>query len=396
MNFSFVTRLVLILSLVSFFADIASEMLYPVMPLYLKSVQFDEFAIGLLEGMAMLIAGFGKLWFGSLSDILDRRAIFIQSGYFLSAAAKPLFGLFPQVGAIFGIRALDRVGKGMRGSARDAVLVAESKPGDRGKVFGFHRGMDTLGAVVGPLLALAWLQFHPGDYITLFFIAFGPGMIGVLLTLLVKDRQPRNPNPGKARPFKGIFKFWKIAPPEYKRLLAGFILFSLINSTDLFLILKAHSSGMKEVSVIGAYLFYNLVYALASFPMGALADRTGFKNIYLLSIGIFAITYLGFSLTPSESMIWILFALYGLFTASHGSIAKSWISLYLPKDKRATGIGLYQFLHTMSLFVASPAAGLLWAYSSGEMMFQVAGIAALGLGVLLIFLLPSSKPAQLR
>ncbi len=167
-----VTRTIIILSLVSLFTDISSEMLYPVLPLFLKEIGFSVLAIGILEGLADAIAGFGKGYFGNLSDHLNRRNLFVRTGYLVSCLAKPLMGLFPTAGIVFTARTLDRFGKGLRTSPRDALLIEESEPQNRGRVFGFHRAMDTLGAVFGPLLAIYLLKQIPGDYTRLFIISF--------------------------------------------------------------------------------------------------------------------------------------------------------------------------------------------------------------------------------
>lgn len=373
----FLTRTILILSLVSLFADISSEMLYPVMPAFLDSIGFGKSGIGLLEGLVALIAGFGKLYFGSWSDLLNRRVIFIRSGYFLSALAKPLMGLFPFVAPVAGARSLDRLGKGMRGSARDALLVAESAPEDRGKVFGFHRGMDTLGAVFGPLLALLYLYFYPGEYLNLFLIAFVPGMIGVALTLLLPADREKAPWRSGKKVFAGIFGFWKEASPQYRRLLAGFVLFSFLNSTDFFLLLRAGELSMGAETVIAAFIVYNLVYALAAFPIGALGDRLGFKPMFLGSVLVFALCYFLMGMKLDEWMIWGVLALYGIFQAAHDGIAKSWLSLHIPKEKRATGMGLFLFLNTIALLLANLGAGLLWDLTNGETTFTIIGVGAL-------------------
>jgi MFS family permease len=385
--FKFLTRTVWILSLVSLFADLASEMLYPVMPLFLNEIGMTAAGIGLLEGLASLVAGFGKAWFGSLSDRLGRRNIFVRLGYGLSAVAKPLMGLFPMVAPVFLARLADRVGKGMRGGARDALLADECTPENKGRVFGFHRSMDTLGAVFGAGLALAWLQFSDSKLNSLFLIAAGPGLISVVVALLLPRETALKPS---KVPFSGIFQFWKNAAPGYKRLLGAAVGFAILNSSDILLLLKASDAGLDSSEVVGLYLFYNIIYVLASFPLGGLADKIGFKPVYMASIFLYGICYLGIGLANASWMYWAIFGLYGCFTAANEGIATAWLTAYIPKEAKATGIGLYSFLENLAKFVASPLLGILWLAWDGAFAFQIVGVAALGLTVLFAFTLPKT------
>ncbi|HHG85165.1 MAG TPA: MFS transporter [Bacteroidetes bacterium] len=383
------TKVILVLSFVSFFADISSEMLYPIMPVFLASIGFGALGIGALEAMAKLIAGLGKSWFGSLSDQLDRRLPFVRIGYLLSALAKPVMGLLPYASIVFAARSVDRVGKGMRGSARDAMLVAASKPADRGKVFGFHRGMDTLGAVVGPILALIYLQYRPEDYASIFIIAFAPGLVGVALTFTLPRETPVPTSTGPIRPLKGIFAFWRKASPQYRRILLGILLFALLNSTDMLLLLRAADAGLSPAEVIGAYILYNLVYATLSLPFGILSDRIGFRTVYLISVLVFATCYLGMGLATAQWMIWGIFILYGVFTAANEGTSKPWLSLHIPKETRATGLGLAGFLDMVCLALASLLAGLGWEISSGSALFIGVGSLAFFAFFLLLFIFPT-------
>jgi MFS family permease len=387
--FKFLTRTVWILSMVSLFADLASEMLYPIMPLFLEDIGMTAAGIGLLEGMASLVAGFGKAWFGSLSDRLGRRNVFVRLGYGLSALAKPVMGLFPMVGPVFVARLADRVGKGMRGGARDALLAEECSADNRGKVFGFHRSMDTIGAVLGAGLALLWLHYRPGELGALFLVAAGPGLLSVLIAMLLPKELSANPSKEPKRPFKGIFQFWNQAHPHYKRLLGAAMAFAILNSSDILLLLKAGESGLDAETVVGLYLFYNVIYVLASFPLGGLADKIGFKPVYVASIVIYGGCYVAIGLANAAWMYWVIFGIYGCFTAANEGIATAWLTKVIPKEAKATGIGLYSFLENFAKFVASPLLGLLWLSFTGVIAFQIVGYLALGLGIVFIFLLPN-------
>ncbi|MEM0996196.1 MAG: MFS transporter [Bacteroidota bacterium] len=389
----YVTKIVLILSLVSFFADIASEMLYPILPGFLASIGFTAFGIGVLEAVAKLVSGLGKTYFGALSDQLDRRVPFIRLGYLLSAIAKPLMGLFPQMAPVFAARLLDRVGKGTRGAPRDALLVAESMPENRGKVFGFHRGMDTLGAVIGPLLVLSFIAEREltEHYEALFLLAFIPAIIGVGLTFLlpVPPKTARNSRPRKPQPLKGIFAFWREASPEYQRILAGVLLFALINSTDMLLLLRAAEIGFSPYEVIFAYVLYNLVYAALSLPFGKWGDRFGFKVVFLISVLLFSGCYLALGSVENTEAMWGIFVVYGAFTAANDGSVKSWLSLHIPTSQRATGLGLYGFLEVLGLALASAAAGAIWKGSSGKALFLGVGVAGFVIFFLLLFIFPA-------
>lgn len=185
-----ITRTIFLLSMVSLLADIASEMLYPVIPVYLKEIGFSILLIGILEGVVGFVAGISKGYFGKLSDESGARLPFVKLGYLLSNLSKPLLALFTSVAWVFGIRTIDRLGKSIRTAARDAMLSSEARPETKGRVFGFHRSMDTAGAAIGPVLALVYLFFNPGDYKTLFYLAFIPGVLAVLLIFLVKEKKP--------------------------------------------------------------------------------------------------------------------------------------------------------------------------------------------------------------
>lgn len=260
-----ITPTVWVLSLVSMFADIASEMLYPVIPVYLRNIGFSVFLIGVLEGVAEASAGLSKGFFGNWSDQIGKRMPFVRLGYFLSALSKPMMVLLKFPLWIFFARTTDRLGKGLRTAPRDALLSAEATQETKAGVFSFHRGWDTLGAVVGPLIALWYLHLHPGKMTTLFYLAFVPGIIAVLFTFLVREQPLKVPVEKRSAGFFSYFRYWKKAPSQYRKLLIPLILFALFNSSDMLLVLKVRESAGNENQAIMAYIFFNLVYALAVF-----------------------------------------------------------------------------------------------------------------------------------
>lgn len=373
-----ITRNVWILSLVSLFTDVASEMLYPIMPVYLKSIGFSIVLIGVLEGLAEATAGLSKGYFGQLSDRTERRLPFVQVGYGLSALSKPLMAVFIYPLWIFFARTLDRLGKGIRTGARDAMLSDEATPATKGQVFGFHRALDTTGAVIGPLLALAYLQWYPGDYKTLFLIAFMPGVLAIGVTLLIREKgKPRSE--GAAKPgFLDFLRYWKRSPAQYRQLAAALLLFTLFNSSDVFLLLKIKEAGLSDSVVIGIYIFYNLIYALASYPLGILADRLGMKQVLVSGLFLFALVYAGMALATTMPVFLSLFFLYGLYAAATEGVAKAWITNICDKKDTATAIGTYTAFQSIGSLGASSMAGFIWyAAGPGTTFALSAGIAGL-------------------
>ena len=360
-----ITRAVWILSLVSLFTDTASEMLYPIMPLYLKSIGFSIVLIGILEGVAEATAGLSKGYFGKLSDSTGRRMPFVQWGYALSALSKPLMAFFIAPLWVFFVRTFDRVGKGLRTGARDAVLSDESTPATKGKVFGFHRSMDTLGAVLGPLFALLYLQWHPEDYKTLFFIAFIPGIIAVICSLLLKDKKVTEKSTKPKVSFFSFLGYWKQSPALYRKLIVGLLVFTLFNSSDIFLLLRAKQAGLNDTNIITIYIFYNLVFVVFAFPLGILADKIGLKKIFISGLFIFAIVYAGMAFANLPIHFYSLFFLYGLYAAATEGISKAWISNISAKENTATAIGTYSAFQSICTMLASSLAGIIWfAYGS--------------------------------
>jgi MFS family permease len=377
-----ISRTVWLLSLVSLFTDVASEMLYPVMPIFLKHIGFSVVLIGILEGIADALAGLSKPWFGQLSDIRGKRLPFVQWGYALSAISKPLMAAFAWPLWIFFARTLDRMGKGIRTGARDALLSDEATPATKGRVFGFHRSMDSLGAVLGPIAALVFLYYWPYQYKTLFLIAFLPGVLAIAASFLIREKK----HPPQPKPKPGLFAFlgyWKNSPPAYKRLVTGLLFFALFNSSDVFLLLKLKEGGLTDTAVIAIYIFYNLVYAMLAYPAGVLADKWGMKKVLLLGLLVFAIVYAGFACCNSLSLYIALFAFYGLYAAATGGVAKAWISNLVPRTETATAIGTFGGLQSLAMLAASSLTGVMWYHWGSQVTFWItAGATVLAIAYL--------------
>jgi MFS family permease len=385
-----ITRTVWILSIVSLLTDMASEMLYPIMPIYLKSIGFSIALIGVLEGFAEATAGLSKGYFGKLSDNIERRAPFVQIGYTLSAISKPMMALFTFPAWIFSARALDRLGKGIRTAARDAILSNEATPQTKGKIFGFHRSMDTTGAVLGPALALLYLYFFPQHYKTLFYIAFLPGIAAVLASFYLKDKATTVVNSNKRTSFLSFLKYWKESSPNYRRLVSGLLIFALFNSSDLFLLLKAKQAGLNDTMVIAAYIFYNLVYALSAFPVGHLADKIGLKKIFITGLILFAVVYAGMSVNTNIYVYFILFFIYGLYAAATEGVSKAWISNITDKKDIGTAIGTFTSFQSICAMIASSLAGFIWYKFGVSAAFLLTALATIA--VVIYFVIAVPKP----
>ena len=385
----YLTRTIIVLSAVSLFTDIASEMLYPIMPIYLKSIGFSVLLIGILEGVAEATAGISKGYFGQLSDRVGKRVPFIQWGYAMSAISKPMMALLTAPLWIFGARFMDRLGKGVRTASRDALLSDESKPETKGKVFGFHRAMDTLGAAIGPMLALVFLAFYPENYRALFLIAFVPGAIAVVLTLLVKESKNTHKSEikeKKNRPnFFSLLGYWKVAPKSFKTLIPILLLFTLFNSSDVFLLLKIKEAGLSDLYMVGIYIFYNLIYALAAWPMGMLADKIGMKRVLAFGLLLFAIAYLAMPVASTLVHFGIIFSIYALYAASTEGISKAWITNICDRKDSATAIGFFTAFSSIATLFASIIAGIIWETVSPATVFLLSGCVALAcVGLILL------------
>jgi MFS family permease len=374
-----ITRTILIVSLVSLFNDIASEMLYPIMPVFLRSIGFSVLLIGILEGVAEATAGLSKGYFGNLSDARHRRVPFIQFGYLFSAVSKPMMAVFIYPAWIFLSRTMDRLGKGIRTSARDAILSDESTPETKGRVFGFHRTLDTVGAAIGPVIALVFLWFYPHQYRWLFIIAFIPGLAAVFMTLFLKDKKTATP-PDPSKPkvsFFSYFRYWGKADKTFRILTIGLLVFALFNSSDAFLLLALKDHGFTDPQIIGFYIFYNLIFALFAYPIGALGDKIGLKTTLVGGLILFAIVYFGFAF---EFPLWgfaILLFIYGVYAASTDGISRALITNIARPSETATALGFFNSFSSICSMLASTFSGLLWYSAGSSVMFIVSGIGAL-------------------
>lgn len=357
--------------------------------MYLKTIGFSVVLIGILEGFAEAIAGLSKGYFGRLSDTMGKRVPFVQLGYAFSAVSKPMMGILTFPFWIFFARTIDRFGKGLRTGARDALLSDEASPQTKGKIFGFHRSMDTLGAVMGPLLAVVFLYYQPGNYKTLFYIAFVPGIMAVIASFFLSEKRKITNNPNNFVPIFSFLHYWKESPDAYKRLVTGLLIFTLFNSSDVFLLLKAKEAGLDDTAVIGVYIFYNLVYALFAFPLGILADKIGLKAILISGLILFSIVYFGMAINTHIYIFYALFFLYGIYAAATEGISKAWISNITDKKDTATAIGTFSGLQSICTLIASSLTGMIWFQFGAASAFLLTAFITL---VVLFYFLAIPKP----
>jgi MFS family permease len=388
---NWLTRTVLILSGVSLLNDIAGELLYPVLPLYMASIGYGAIWIGILEGLAEAVAGLTKGWFGEWSDKKGVRLPFVRFGYLLSALSKPLVALFSFAPLAILMRSTDRLGKGIRTGARDAMLADQAGKENRGKIFGFHRALDTTGAVIGPALALLWLAFHRGEnYKSLFYFALIPGLICVLLLFLIKEKRVKKTTGSfPSSPFSS-FGYWNRATPDFRKLVSGIVAFTLFNSSDMFLLLlvktifsKGILIGTLQVDsamlVVGCYIFYNLVYTLFSYPAGFLSDKFSPKSMLMTGYVCFALAYGGMAIVAvnhSQNLFWVLtcFAVYGMYSACTDGVSKAWVSSVCKKNDKGIALGLYAGLTSIATLIASIMAGCLWTLADPSIVFLSAAV----------------------
>ena len=373
-------RRVYLLGWISLFADIASEMVYPIIPIYATTVLMAKpTALGLIEGVAAAIVSFMRGWSGWHSDRLGRRVPYIQWGYGLSALGKPLLAVpFGWVGVLIA-RSVDRVGKGLRTTARDALIVDSVDKSQYGQAFGLHRSMDTTGAFLGGVLAIVMLIVWPGDLRWIFLVAFLPGLVSVAITFLIKE--PRTDAESQL-PAKAVPLSMTGFPPAYWRAVVIALVFGLANSSDTFLLLKANQvfeglagfdwlrNLLPESAVDAhfplilttlAYLLYNIAYVAFSYPAGLVSDRIGRWGVIGVGWLLYAAVYAGFAFTGAGS-IWWLFLLYGVYIGLADGVGKALVADHAPPDRRGTALGIY----FMAMGFATIAGNLLtgWLYTA--------------------------------
>ena len=338
---------------VSMLTDLGSEMAYPLFPIFVTSVLGAPAALlGLIEGIAEATASLTKYPFGQLADRTGKRRPYVLAGYGLGALGKLLVALATGWPIALGGRIVDRLGKGMRTAPRDDLLAAATPPSQQGRAFGLHRAMDTMGAVLGPLVGLALVQAEiPIRWII--GLAALPGFVSVFLILRLVREHRSEPQRGALRPRLP-------ASPAFRWLLLGSVVFAVGNSSDMFLLLKAQDAGLSTSAVLLVYVLYNAVYSASSLPLGRLSDRIGQYPVVLAGYLLFAVIYVGFAISAGAGVI-ALFAVYGLYIAATEGTSRALIGRTIATGERASALGLYSAATGLAAFAASTVAGVLWS-----------------------------------
>ena len=368
---------VLVLGLVSFLTDASSDMIYPVLPLFLSDVLGSSMLfIGLIEGIAESTACILKIFSGWLSDKLGKRKFLVGLGYGLSSVGKPILSVVTAGWQVLLLRFADRFGKGVRTSPRDA-LIADSSPEERkGLSYGFHRAMDSAGAVVGPLLAFLFLPLVNGNYRILFLIASVPAILAVLILILFVKERKRLKKKVTSLAIPGLSRF----DPKFKIFLLGATIFTLGNSSDAFLFLRAKGLNIDIVYIPILWLVLNLVYALVASPAGALSDRIGRKNLIISGLLIYTLVYLGFAFATRSIHVWILFGIYGLYYGLANGTMRAYVADLVGEERRALAFGIYHGAVGLTALPASLIFGWLWQSAGVSVAFEFgAGLAFLAL-----------------
>lgn len=387
---------IILLGFTSLFTDISSEMVYPLIPLFLTSLGAGPAALGLIEGFAESLASLLKVFSGYISDRVGKRKGLTLAGYLSSALGKVILSLATGWGAVLVARSVDRIGKGIRTAPRDALIAESTAPDKRGRAFGLHRGMDTAGAVIGVGTAYLIIAGGNREYTRVFLLSIIPAFIGVALLFWLKE--PSRVHAGK--PARPVFR-WRILPKNLRLFLAVAMVFSLGNSSNAFLLLRSSGAGHGPGEVLLLYLAYNVSYMLLSYPAGRLSDRLGRKQILVCGYAMYGTVYLGFALfDPAQStwLPWVLFTLYGVYSGLTDGVEKALVTDLAPQNVRVTAIGVHAMITGIGLLPASLLAGLLWEKWGPAAPFMFGGVLGLAAAAGLAMLLrggTSSSPAAI-
>ena len=386
--FKGITRNIFLLGLVSLFTDLSSQMIFPLIPLYLVSVLgTGALVVGICEGAAETTASLIKVFSGYWSDRLKRRKPFVFIGYSLSAVTKPLFALARTWPLVLTVRMIERVGKGIRSAPRDAIVAESVDPSVRGKAYGFHRAMDGLGSVLGALLAFILLSTTNSDYARIFLLAGIPGIAAVLFILFIKEPERTE---GKQVRTTSMRVSFRALPANLRLLIVAASVFYLGHFGYAFLLLRAKDIGLTDQTAILLYVLFYVVYVIAAIPAGMLSDRVGRKPVLMASYLIFAVVSLGLIFTTSLHSVLPFFAIYGMSFAMFDSVQRAYVVDFAPEHLRATALGTF---HAAVGLVALPGgyvAGMLWDKIGPEATF----VYGLALAVISSLLLLSVKPTR--
>ncbi|MHB1042864.1 MAG: MFS transporter [Eubacteriales bacterium] len=374
---------IILLGLVSLLTDISSEMIYPLVPLYLVGkLGATPAIVGVIEGIAESLASLLKVFSGAASDRFNKRKPLAIFGYGFSGLSKVLIIMATSWPWVLWGRIGDRIGKGVRTAPRDALIADSADRARLGWAFGLHRMLDSLGAVIGVALAFYFFTRYKGDYRAVFVWSLLPAFLGVVVLFLVKEAKEK-----AAALKKKISLNWSSLNPRLKKFLIVVFLFALGNSSNQFLLLRASDLGHSTQNVILLYLVFNIVYTVAAFPAGVLSDRAGRRALLTAGYAFYGLVYFSFAIVSQGPTLWFLFGLYGIYSALTEGVEKALVAEIAPEDQRATLLGLHATLVGIGLLPASIIGGALWKFFGSSATFYFGGImgflAAIGLAIVL-------------
>lgn len=365
---------VLILGIVSFFNDVASEMVYPIVPIFLTSIlKAKTSVVGLIEGVAEATASITKFLFGYLSDRVGKRKPFVVLGYTFSSFSKGLIGLAYFWPLVLFSRFLDRLGKGLRTASRDALLLQNTNEKNKGFIFGFHRSLDSAGAVVGPILGLVFISLFANNLRLIFFLAMIPGLIGVVLLLIFVQEKKADQ---KLKGEKIVFS-WKKLDKKVKFFIIISLILALGNSSDAFLILRAKNLGLTTQYAVMVYVLYNVIQTISATFLGKLSDKIGHRKMFAFGLLIFSLVYFLFGSIQNSFYLWFLFPFYGLYISATDGVSKAYLGEFINKKESGSIFGFYQMMLAFAAFFASWFGGILWSKISPAATFYFGSLMSL-------------------
>ncbi len=385
---------VIALGVTSLLTDVSTEMLVPILPLFLTvTLGASATGLGLVEGIAECVASLLRTTSGWLSDHMGRRKPLVVAGYSISGVAKAAIGLATSWPAVLALRCADRLGKGMRNPPRDALIADSTAPADRGRAFGLHRGMDTLGAAIGPLLGwwllTRWQGLGAESYRRVFFVSAIPAALSILVLVLFV-RPAAHPAPLR----RALRDQARALPPAFRRFLVVDAVFQLGNSSNAFVLLRTQQAGWSAGQVSLVYVAYNVLLAALAWPLGGLSDRTGRRPMLLGAYLVYALTYGMLATWGTRVGVVAAFLMLAVHQALLEGQAKAMIADLVPKDLRATAYGLHAAVVGFALLPASVVAGELWQHVGPPAPFWLGGALALVAAALLAALLPAHREAE--
>lgn len=371
--------------LTSFLTDTSTKMVYSVMPMFLLSIGASKTSLSLIEGIAESTAALVKTLSGFWSDKIGKNKPFMILGYGLSAIMMPLYALVATPFHVLYIRFVERIGKGIRTAPRDSLVAGSVSNAEMGKSFGLQKAMDNMGAIVGPLIAFGLLYFFPANYKLIFLFSGIPGILGILV-IIFKIKE------AKKSQTKLLDKFrFKDFSKKYYLFLGIIFIFTLGNSTDALLLVKANEMGIKSTFIPLVYLVTSIVSVLLAMPMGSLSDKIGKEKLLIGGYIVYALVYFGFGFSGNLPVIIGLFALYGLYSAMTDGVQKAFIANAVDTNKRGTGLGIYNALLGITLLPASLIAGLLYDKVNSSIPFYFGACTAIVSAVLLLIFSKTEK-----